>query len=117
MMTKDVEALPQIYQHWHCLLSMPLYIVVSIVLLYKEIGMASLLDALILVLMYPLQTFVISRMKKPSKEALQCTNKRIDGMNEIVVAMDTVAMHGKVVFDLNKRGDLVLILDNLYPRA
>ncbi|XP_011012562.1 PREDICTED: ABC transporter C family member 2-like isoform X2 [Populus euphratica] len=37
-----------------------------------------------------LQTFVISRMQKLSKEGLQRTDKRIGLMNEILAAMDTV---------------------------
>ena len=36
------------------------------------------------------QTFIISRMQKLSKEALQRTDKRIGLMNEILAAMDTV---------------------------
>ena len=36
------------------------------------------------------QTFVISRMQKLSKEGLQCTDKRIGLMNEVLAAMDTV---------------------------
>ncbi|KAF5206945.1 Multidrug resistance ABC transporter ATP-binding/permease protein BmrA [Thalictrum thalictroides] len=43
-----------------------------------------------LLLMFPIQTFVITRMKKFSKEGLQRTDKRISLMNEILAAMDTV---------------------------
>ncbi|KAE8659423.1 ABC transporter C family member 2 [Hibiscus syriacus] len=60
------------------------------VLLYQQLGVASLLGALMLVLLFPVQTVVISRMKKLSKEGLQRTDKRIGLMNEILAAMDTV---------------------------
>ncbi|KAL3564580.1 hypothetical protein D5086_033973, partial [Populus alba] len=42
------------------------------------------------------QTFVISRMQKLSKEGLQRTDKRIGLMNEILAAMDTVNFQAKV---------------------
>ncbi|OMO92328.1 hypothetical protein COLO4_17672 [Corchorus olitorius] len=60
------------------------------ILLYRELGVASLLGALLLVLMFPVQTVVISRMQKLSKEGLQRTDKRIGLMNELLAAMDTV---------------------------
>ncbi|CAL5367280.1 unnamed protein product [Camellia sinensis] len=40
--------------------------------------------------MFPIQTFIISKMRKLSKEGLQRTDKRVGLMNEILAAMDTV---------------------------
>ncbi|CAI9089677.1 OLC1v1024296C2 [Oldenlandia corymbosa var. corymbosa] len=40
--------------------------------------------------MFPIQTFVISKMQKLQKEGLQRTDKRIGLMNEVLAAMDTV---------------------------
>ncbi|KAE9591373.1 putative xenobiotic-transporting ATPase [Lupinus albus] len=80
----------QICQSLHTLWSAPFRIVIALVLLYQQLGVASLLGALMLVLMFPLQTFTISRMQKFSKEGLQRTDKRIGLMNEILAAMDTV---------------------------
>ncbi|XP_058199762.1 ABC transporter C family member 2-like [Rhododendron vialii] len=90
LMTTDAEALQQICQSLHTLWSAPFRIVIALVLLYQQLGVASLLGALMLVLMFPLQTFVISKMQKLSKEGLQRTDKRIGLMNEILAAMDTV---------------------------
>ncbi|CAJ1962148.1 unnamed protein product [Sphenostylis stenocarpa] len=85
LMTTDAEALQ------YCLFVItPIRISVAMVLLYQQLGVASLLGALMLVLMFPLQTFIISRMQKLSKEGLQRTDKRIGLMNEILAAMDTV---------------------------
>ncbi|GAU35883.1 hypothetical protein TSUD_383750 [Trifolium subterraneum] len=80
----------QICQSLHTLWSAPFRITIAMVLLYQELGVASLLGALLLVLMFPLQTVIISRMQKLSKEGLQRTDKRIGLMNEILAAMDTV---------------------------
>ncbi|KAL4286983.1 hypothetical protein AHAS_Ahas19G0140700 [Arachis hypogaea] len=90
LMTTDAKALQQICQSLHTLWSAPFHITIAMVLLYQQLGVASLLGALMLVLMFPLQTFIISRMQKLSKEGLQRTDKRIGLMNEVLVAMDTV---------------------------
>ncbi|XP_065882175.1 ABC transporter C family member 2-like [Euphorbia lathyris] len=90
LMTTDAEALQQICQSLHTLWSAPFRIVIAMVLLFQQLGVASLLGALMLVLLFPIQTFVISKMQKLSKEGLQRTDKRIGLMNEILAAMDTV---------------------------
>ncbi|XP_019419725.1 PREDICTED: ABC transporter C family member 2-like [Lupinus angustifolius] len=90
LMTTDAEALQQICQSLHTLWSAPFRIIVALVLLYQQLGVASLLGALMLVFLFPLQTFIISRMQKLSREGLQRTDKRIGLMNEILAAMDTV---------------------------
>ncbi|XP_020586974.1 ABC transporter C family member 2-like [Phalaenopsis equestris] len=90
LMTTDAESLQQICQQLHSLWSAPFRIVISIVLLYSQLGVGALVGSIILVLMFPFQTFVISRMQKLSKEGLQRTDKRIGLMNEVLAAMDTV---------------------------
>ncbi|XP_024962637.1 ABC transporter C family member 2-like [Cynara cardunculus var. scolymus] len=90
LMTTDSESLQQVCQSLHTLWSAPFRIILALILLYQQLGVASLLGALLLVLMFPIQTFVISRMQKMSKEGLQRTDKRIGLMNEILAAMDTV---------------------------
>ncbi|KAH6788300.1 multidrug resistance-associated protein 1 [Perilla frutescens var. frutescens] len=90
LMTTDAEALQQICQSLHTVWSAPFRIIIALVLLYQELGVASLLGALLLVLLFPIQTFIISKMQKLTKEGLQRTDKRIGLMNEILAAMDTV---------------------------
>ncbi|KAH0451594.1 hypothetical protein IEQ34_018893 [Dendrobium chrysotoxum] len=90
LMTTDAESLQQICQQLHSLWSAPFRIIVSIALLYSQLGVASLVGSIILVLMFPFQTFVISKMQKLSKEGLQRTDKRIGLMNEVLAAMETV---------------------------
>lgn len=90
LMTTDAEALQQICQSLHTLWSAPFRIVVALVLLYQQLGVASLIGALLLLLLFPIQTFIITTMQKLTKEGLQRTDKRIGLMNEILAAMDTV---------------------------
>lgn len=90
LMTTDSEALQQICQSLHTIWSAPFRIIIALVLLYQLLGVAAIIGALLLVLMFPIQTFVISKMQKLTKEGLQRTDKRIGLMNEILAAMDTV---------------------------
>ncbi|CAM8900430.1 unnamed protein product [Rhodiola kirilowii] len=90
MISTDANALQQICQQLHGLWSAPFRIIVAMILLYQQLGVSSILGALILFLMFPVQTTVISKMRKLAKEGLQHTDKRVSLMNEILVAMDTV---------------------------
>ncbi|XP_059668420.1 ABC transporter C family member 12-like [Cornus florida] len=90
MISTDANALQQICQQLHNLWSAPFRIIIGMALLYQQLGIASLLGSLMLFLMFPLQTFIISKMRKLSKEGLQHTDKRVGLVNEILAAMDTV---------------------------
>uniref|UniRef100_A0A7N0U2M8 ABC-type xenobiotic transporter n=3 Tax=Kalanchoe fedtschenkoi TaxID=63787 RepID=A0A7N0U2M8_KALFE len=90
LMTTDAESLQQVTQSLHALWSAPFRIIIALVLLFQQLGIASLLGALLLVLMFPIQTAVISRIHKFTKKGLQRTDKRIGLMNEVLAAMDTV---------------------------
>ncbi|CAL9060621.1 unnamed protein product [Musa banksii] len=90
LMTTDAESLQQVCQQLHSIWSAPFRITISVILLYQQLGIASLVGAFVLVLLIPIQTFVISKMQKLSKAGLQHTDKRISLMNEILAAMDTV---------------------------
>ncbi|KAI9198325.1 hypothetical protein LWI28_013908 [Acer negundo] len=90
MITTDANALQQISQQLHGLWSAPFRITIAMVLLFQQLGVASLLGSLMIVLMLPVQTFVISKMRKLTKEGLQQTDKRVSLMSEILAAMDTV---------------------------
>ncbi|XP_042421454.1 ABC transporter C family member 2-like isoform X2 [Zingiber officinale] len=90
LMTTDAETLQQVCQQLHSLWSAPFRIIISVTLLYQQLGVASLVGLAVLVLLFPIQTLVISRMRKLSKEGLYRTDNRVSLMNEILAAMDTV---------------------------
>ncbi|KAK9936892.1 hypothetical protein M0R45_013714 [Rubus argutus] len=90
MMSTDANALQQICQQLHGLWSAPFRIIVAMVLLFQQLGVASLIGSLMLVLTIPVQTTVISKMRKLTKDGLQLTDKRVGLVNEILAAMDTV---------------------------
>ncbi|KAK2998796.1 hypothetical protein RJ639_023994, partial [Escallonia herrerae] len=89
----------QICQQLHALWSAPFRIIIAMVLLYQQLGVASLLGSLMLVLMFPIQTFIVSKMRKLSKEGLQRTDKRCNSfiLNSIPVLV-TVSSFGLFTF-------------------
>lgn len=91
LMTTDAEMLQQICQVLHGLWSAPVRVFGSVFLLYQQLGVSSsLLGAVLLLLMFPVQTFVIKRSQRYTREGLQCTDRRIGLMNEILAGMDIV---------------------------
>ncbi|KAL8091101.1 ABC transporter C family member 12-like isoform X1 [Apium graveolens] len=90
MMTTDANALQRICQQLHGLWSLPFRIILALVLLYQQLGVSSILGSLVLLLMIPLQTFIVKKSRKLSREGLDCTDKRVGLMNEIVASMETV---------------------------
>ncbi|KAL6198464.1 hypothetical protein ACLB2K_028253 [Fragaria x ananassa] len=90
MMSTDADALQQTARILHGLWSAPFRIIVAMVLLYQQLGAASLIGSLMLVLTIPIQTTLFSKMRKLTKDGLQQTDKRVGLMNEILAAMDAV---------------------------
>eukprot|EP00250_Pteridium_aquilinum_P010315 c19292_g1_i1 orf=266-5158(-) len=90
LMTSDAESLQQICQQLHAVWSAPIRIVVCVYLLHKQLGKSSLAGTSVLLLLFPLQAFMINRMRKFTREGLLRTDKRIGLMAEILAAMDIV---------------------------
>ncbi|CAL9002909.1 unnamed protein product [Prunus brigantina] len=74
----------------HGLWSAPFRITVAMLLLYQQLGVASLIGSMMLILMIPIQTIVISKIRKLAKDGLQQTDERVGLVNEILAAMDNV---------------------------
>ncbi|XP_050370622.1 ABC transporter C family member 12-like isoform X2 [Argentina anserina] len=90
MMSTDAIALQKTCEQLHGLWSAPFRIIVAMVLLYQQLGVASLVGSLMLILTIPIQTTVVSKIRKLTKDGLQQTDKRVGLMNEILSAMDAV---------------------------
>ncbi|KAA3460958.1 ABC transporter C family member 12-like isoform X5 [Gossypium australe] len=93
MITTDVNAIQQVCQQLHIFWSAPFSIINAMVLLYQQLGVAALLGSLILVLIVPLQTVVVSKMQKMTKQRLEWTDRRINLTNEILSAVDIVKFY------------------------
>lgn len=90
MMSSDSETLQQVCQSLHNLWSAPLRIVVAMCMLYRQLGISSLLGLLVLVLMIPIQALVVSYNAKLVKNSSQRADKRIQLTQEILSSMDVV---------------------------
>ncbi|CAI5930137.1 unnamed protein product [Closterium sp. NIES-64] len=90
MMTNDAESLQMVCQQLHGLWSAPLRILVCIFLLYQQLGVASVLGLLMLLLMILAQAVIVNRVQKLVKASLQRSDKRVALMSELLPAMDVV---------------------------
>ncbi|KAJ4837828.1 Multidrug resistance-associated protein 9 [Turnera subulata] len=90
MITTDTNVLQDMCEDLHGVWSLPFRIVIAMVLLYQQLGIASLLGSLVLLLLLFIQTFVIHKMKKLTEEGLQRTDIRVGLMSEILAAMHAV---------------------------
>ncbi|GBG83673.1 hypothetical protein CBR_g37475 [Chara braunii] len=90
LISSDVESLQQVCQNLHLLWSAPLRILVAIVLLYRELGYASLVGLLLLVLTIPSQALIVRKVQLLTKGVLQRTDKRIGLTTEVLKSMDIV---------------------------
>ncbi|CAI5459586.1 unnamed protein product [Closterium sp. Yama58-4] len=93
MMTNDAESLQMVCQQLHGLWSAPLRILVCIFLLYQQLGVASLLGLLMLLLMILAQAVIVNRVQKLVKASLQRSDKRVALMSEVLAAMDVVKLY------------------------
>ncbi|CAI5461421.1 unnamed protein product [Closterium sp. Yama58-4] len=93
MMTNDAESLQMVCQQLHGLWSAPLRILVCIFLLYQQLGVASVLGLLMLLLMILAQAVIVNRVQKLVKASLQRSDKRVALMSEMLAAMDVVKLY------------------------
>ncbi|CAI5486528.1 unnamed protein product [Closterium sp. Naga37s-1] len=85
MMTNDAESLQMVCQQLHGLWSAPLRILVCIFLLYQQLGVASVLGLLMLLLMILAQAMIVNWVQKLVKASLQRSDKRVALMSEAVI--------------------------------
>ncbi|CAI5991998.1 unnamed protein product [Closterium sp. NIES-64] len=96
MMTNDAESLQMVCQQLHGLWSAPLRILVCIFLLYQQLGVASVLGLLMLLLMILAQAVIVNRVQKLVKASLQRSDKRVALMSELLPAMDVAVIVNRV---------------------
>eukprot|EP00271_Cylindrocystis_brebissonii_P007833 TRINITY_DN2165_c0_g1_i1.p1 TRINITY_DN2165_c0_g1~~TRINITY_DN2165_c0_g1_i1.p1 ORF type:complete len:1709 (-),score=349.89 TRINITY_DN2165_c0_g1_i1:1265-6391(-) len=90
MMTNDTEALQAVVQQLHNVWSAPFRIVMAMVLLYQELGIAALIGLIVLLFLIPIQAFMMNQQRLLVKKSLRLGDKRVGIMNEILAAMDVV---------------------------
>ncbi|KAF4673598.1 ATP-binding cassette sub- C member 8 [Perkinsus chesapeaki] len=90
MISSDVDALQMLCNFVNTAWSAPLRITISMVLLYKELGMASVVGAMVLVIMTPVQKKIIRWMFLKIKAAQGYTDERLRLVSETMEAMQIV---------------------------
>eukprot|EP00899_Mesostigma_viride_P020489 jgi/Mesvir1/28441/Mv15863-RA.2 len=90
LVSSDVEQLQATCQNFHNIWSSPLRIVISMVLLYQQLGIASVVGLLVLLLVLPIQALVMRRIAFLSKTMMGKSDERVKLLSEILSAMDVV---------------------------
>ncbi|KAF4697379.1 ATP-binding cassette sub- C member 8 [Perkinsus olseni] len=90
MISSDVDALQMLCNFVNTAWSGPMRITISMVLLYKELGMASVVGALVLVVMAPIQKKIIGWLFLKIKAAQGYTDERLRLVSETMEAMQIV---------------------------
>ncbi|EER20620.1 mgATP-energized glutathione s-conjugate pump, putative [Perkinsus marinus ATCC 50983] len=90
MISSDVDALQMLCNVGNTAWSGPLRIAISMILLYKELGMASVMGALVLVVMVPVQKKIIGWLFLKIKAAQGYTDERLRLVSETMEAMQIV---------------------------
>lgn len=70
--------------------SSPIRIIVAVVLLYEEVGVASFVAVGLLVIMMPVQKKLVSMSSALLKKSLGSTDERVKLVGEVLGAMDVV---------------------------
>ena len=77
LVSPDCESLQLVCQNLHILWSSPLRIVVCIVLLYQELGPSSFVALAVLLLMIPVQKFIVGAVGKLLMKSLKVSSNRL----------------------------------------
>ena len=93
MISSDTEALQSVCQNAHTLWSSPLRIIISLCLLYAKLGVASLAGLGIMVLMFPLQRFVVKKSGAYLRKSLAQTDERLKLESETIASISVVKMY------------------------
>ncbi|KAK9802963.1 hypothetical protein WJX72_012534 [[Myrmecia] bisecta] len=90
LVTSDAETLQLLCQSIMGIISSPLRIVVAMALLYVQLGPASLVALLTLMLMMPIQAVMVRKSSSLMRKALQFTDERAKLEGELLAGLDVV---------------------------
>ncbi|XP_014088878.3 probable multidrug resistance-associated protein lethal(2)03659 isoform X1 [Bactrocera oleae] len=122
LISNDVGRLDTSIMHIHVLWVGPIEIAVVAVLMYREIGIASLFGVAVMLLFIPLQAFLGKMTSKLRLRTALRTDERVRMMNEIVSGIQVIKMYawekpfGKMI-QFVRRKEMIAIRNNNYIRG
>ncbi|XP_022110730.1 ATP-binding cassette sub-family C member 9-like [Acanthaster planci] len=93
-MSTDAMNLLYMFQHLQYLCIMPFLMALVLYLLYKAVGVASLLGAVVYFVVFPMQLYIAKVMAKHQKRALYFADKRLRYSNEILQGIKLLKSYG-----------------------
>eukprot|EP00698_Gefionella_okellyi_P004133 TRINITY_DN13869_c0_g1_i1.p1 TRINITY_DN13869_c0_g1~~TRINITY_DN13869_c0_g1_i1.p1 ORF type:complete len:1343 (-),score=367.63 TRINITY_DN13869_c0_g1_i1:24-4052(-) len=93
VMSNDTEKLKNLFTYLHTIWSGPFQIIVSFVLLIREIGWISLSGAVVMVLLIPLNAAVARATARLRGQTLKFTDERVKWTNEILLGIKSIKLY------------------------
>ncbi|XP_071504808.1 ATP-binding cassette sub-family C member 9-like [Diadema antillarum] len=93
-MSTDAMSLLFCFQMMHYCWSIPLQIVITLVLLYQQLGWSALIGAAVFVVLLPFQMKIAGMMSKLQKETLLLSDQRLKLSNELLQGIKLLKLYG-----------------------
>ncbi|XP_077981900.1 ATP-binding cassette sub-family C member 8-like [Glandiceps talaboti] len=93
-MAVDAMALQMFFEILGFLVVVPYQIIVTLVLLYLELGISAIIGFLVLVVLTPVQYFLCRAMSTAQEQVLEISDQRLKKSNELLQGMKLLKLYG-----------------------
>ncbi|XP_072025400.1 ATP-binding cassette sub-family C member 9-like [Amphiura filiformis] len=93
-MSTDATAMLFLFQWLHHLWAIPIQVVVTLILLYFELGASALIGASVFLIVFPLQMSIAGAVSKIQKDILEFADDRLKHSNELLQGMKLLKLYG-----------------------
>ncbi|XP_078001424.1 ATP-binding cassette sub-family C member 8-like [Glandiceps talaboti] len=93
-MAVDTMAIQICVEYVVFLATLPYQVIVTLILLYLEMGVSAIIGSLFLVLITPLQYYMCHLMSKAQEEVLKISDKRLKKSNELLLGIKLLKLYG-----------------------
>jgi len=93
LMSNDAQLIQDLCNYIHILWSGPLQITLALVLLFRLLGVAMFSGLAVMVLLVPLNGFILRTMTRVRTAMIKCTDERVNWMNEVLLGIRAVKLN------------------------
>ena len=90
MISGDANLIATVPAYLHVCWSAPLRIVIALFMLYQELGFSAFVALALIVVMMPLQKFVVGKFQKMQKKLKEIRDERIKLVNEMIKSINVI---------------------------
>mmetsp|Transcript_7887 Transcript_7887/g.22525 ORF Transcript_7887/g.22525 Transcript_7887/m.22525 type:complete len:1670 (-) Transcript_7887:66-5075(-) len=106
LMTTDIEQMKMVCQNLLGLISAPIRIVIAMVMLYQQLGVASLVGLAVMVVSTPANSILMGMSQKVFKASLLWTDDRTKLVNDLISSIEVVKCMAWEAMLLNRVSDV-----------